>query len=364
MNHPAAPEPRLEWLDINLVDPDPNQPRRDMGDVAPLGKDMAVHRQYQPILVRPCEGRYQIVDGERRWRAAKAEGETTILCLVEQMTVEQVRAAQFSSNYFRQDFSPFELCDEFKRMCKEHDWTHQELADHLGTSRSVITETLSLANIPKPLREKLANTARVSKEILYRIARAENPAQMETLIEAALEGKSVRQIRKAAREAKEAKAKKTGTSNCSSESQEGHADSAPSDSKPPTTTPGGHCHEEEEQVSPQPDDGETESSYSEENGTAPEEEAPKSAVSGQQTEDELIVHAWWAAYNVHAVRMGDIKSLDQPLAGKKFDAWLRGAVGREVSGYRVVMMTAAVNKFVYQLVPISFPEVSLEGQDS
>lgn len=196
-------EPRLERIEIDRIDPDPDQPRRDMGDVEPLGADMVQHGQVHPIIVVPDHDRYRIVDGQRRWEAARARGEASVLCLVAEMTPEEVKTTQFSSNYFRKAFNPFENAAEFARLQSAHDWTHAELAAYLGEPRTKITEVLGLLKIPADLRDRLLPVIdTVAKDSLYKIAGAASRDEMDELVALILKGSTTRELRNAVRERK------------------------------------------------------------------------------------------------------------------------------------------------------------------
>lgn len=332
-------KPQLQYIDIDLIDPDPDQPRRKLGDVTALASDMATNGQHQPITVISTHPRYRIVDGERRWRGAKARKETKIHCLVVDLTPEKIKASQFSANFFRKQFSPFEEADEYKRLLFTNSWTQDELAKYLGEPRTKVTETITLSKIPADIQKRLSSLPQSAPlDSLYRVAKAKDHADMEQLASMILDGATVREVRNAAKVMKykkHPKPKLTLTEiRPSQEETQQFLNQAP-------THPVDKVDREVEMPAHIWVD------------------ADKAAVNindeiKSETIDEQIVRIWWDAYTVYVVHMNDIKHLNIPLKGKAFEKWLRDATGKIFSGRKIVIKTAAVNKFVYQLIPVEF----------
>jgi ParB family chromosome partitioning protein len=110
----------------------------------------------QPILVRPlAEGGYEIVAGERRWRAARLAGLTTVPALVKEIPDQQALAAALIENIQREDLNPLEEAIGIQRLTQEFGLTHQAVAATLGRSRTAVTNLLRLLDLAPPVRELL-----------------------------------------------------------------------------------------------------------------------------------------------------------------------------------------------------------------
>ncbi len=152
----------VESIRLTLIEPKPNQPRQnfDKEALAVLADSIAQNGVLQPILVRPSAqaGFYQIIAGERRWRASKMAGLTEIPAVV--IEADELKAAQFAliENLQREDLDAWEEAVAYERLIREHDLSQEELAAKLGKSRSAIANTLRLLDLPEEivalLREK------------------------------------------------------------------------------------------------------------------------------------------------------------------------------------------------------------------
>jgi ParB family transcriptional regulator, chromosome partitioning protein len=169
----------------------PNQPRRDLGDLDELAASIREKGVLEPILVRPHGGRYQIVAGERRYRAALEAGLDEVPCVVRPTTDAEAMELALIENLQRQDLSPFEEADGLRSLSGHFGYTHEMLAEKLGKSRSSITETLALSAIPEPVRESCRRADISSKSLLLQIVRQSDPEKMRALVER-LRGTSLR----------------------------------------------------------------------------------------------------------------------------------------------------------------------------
>jgi ParB family transcriptional regulator, chromosome partitioning protein len=112
----------------------------------------------QPVLVRPvAAGGYEIVAGERRWRAARMAGLTEVPALIRDVPDEQALAAALIENIQREDLNPLEEASGIQRLHQEFGLTHQSIADTLGRSRAAVTNLLRLLELAPPVRELLAD---------------------------------------------------------------------------------------------------------------------------------------------------------------------------------------------------------------
>jgi ParB family chromosome partitioning protein len=156
---PPREDGNLRNLAIDELQPGKYQPRSHMeqetlGELADSIKTQGV---MQPILVRPLTaGRYEIIAGERRWRAARMAGLTTVPALIKDIPDQQALAAALIENIQREDLNPLEEAIGIQRLVQEFDLTHQAIAETLGRSRTAVTNLLRLLELAPPVRELLS----------------------------------------------------------------------------------------------------------------------------------------------------------------------------------------------------------------
>jgi ParB family chromosome partitioning protein len=203
----GAPVGRL--IPIEDIEPNPNQPRQNLGDLSELVASVREKGVLEPILVRPIGSRFQIIAGERRYRAATEAGLSELPCVVRSSDDAEVLEIALVENLQRKDLTAFEEADGLKQLADAYGYTHEKMAEKLGKSRSSITETLSLTAIPEAVRQVCRLADIQSKSLLLQVVRQSEPEKMMALVERLQrEGATTRQ---AAREAvKEAKPKAKG----------------------------------------------------------------------------------------------------------------------------------------------------------
>lgn len=154
----AAPGPRRE-LPIEFLKPNPDQPRRQFDDdaIAELAQSIKARGLLQPILVRPM-GRddYQIVAGERRWRAAQKAKLHDVPVIVRELTDEEAAEIALIENVQRVDLNPIEEAEAYRRLVEGYGRTQDEIAKAVGKSRSHVANMLRLLNLPKPALNALS----------------------------------------------------------------------------------------------------------------------------------------------------------------------------------------------------------------
>ncbi len=160
---PAQGSP-VRVLPVEVLAPGPFQPRNAMAAEALAELVESVRRQgiLQPILARssPGEpGRYQIIAGERRWRAAQAAGLHEIPVLVRELADAEAMAAGLVENLQRQDLNPIEEAEGFARLTDEFGMTQEQLGEAIGKSRSHVTNALRLLNLPDTVRGEVSRGA-------------------------------------------------------------------------------------------------------------------------------------------------------------------------------------------------------------
>lgn len=179
----AAGSPIGQLIPIEDIDPNPNQPRQNVGDLSELIASVRQKGVLEPILVRRKESRFQIVAGERRFRAAIEAGLPEIPAVIKELSDPEAMEIALIENLQRKDLTAFEEADGLKVLAETHGYTHDMMAEKLGKSRTTVTETLTLSSMPDRVRElcRLADIS--SKSVLIQIVRQQTPEKMVAFID-------------------------------------------------------------------------------------------------------------------------------------------------------------------------------------
>jgi len=176
-------------LPITLIEANPEQPRLIMGDIDELAASIREKGVLEPILVRNiAPSRYQIISGERRFRAAQEAGLEEIPAIEIDADDREALEIALVENIQRKDLTPFEESEGLLMLQEKFDYTHDRIAKVLGKSRTTVTETLLLNAIPDRIRKMCAANSIVSKSVLVQIARAGDDGEMEDLVRRLAEG--------------------------------------------------------------------------------------------------------------------------------------------------------------------------------
>ncbi|EPZ14494.1 chromosome partitioning protein ParB [Thauera terpenica 58Eu] len=148
----------LQTLPTHALQPGKYQPRTrmDPGSLEELAASIKAQGIMQPIMVRPVGAdTYEIIAGERRWRASRIAGLVQVPCLVREIADEAALAMSLIENIQREDLNPLEEAGGIQRLIDEFDMTHQQAADAVGRSRPAASNLLRLLNLAKPVQELL-----------------------------------------------------------------------------------------------------------------------------------------------------------------------------------------------------------------
>jgi ParB family chromosome partitioning protein len=162
---PAQPKDALiQLLPLDILSPGPFQPRRqlDPAELAALADSIREQGVLQPILARPdpgASGRYQIIAGERRWRAAQQAGLHEIPALVRMLTDITAMAAALVENLQREDLNPIDEGEGYRRLIEEFSLTQERVAESVGKSRSHVANTMRLLKLPAAVQMELRRGA-------------------------------------------------------------------------------------------------------------------------------------------------------------------------------------------------------------
>jgi ParB family chromosome partitioning protein len=180
-NSAGSPIGRL--VPIDQIDPNPDQPRQVMGDLSELMASISEKGIIEPLVVRQRGERYQIVAGERRYQAAVQVGLRELPVVIRDVDDTEIIEVALVENIQRKDLGPFEEAEALTGLADRCGYTHEDLAKRLGKSRTSVTESLALSEMPSEVRNlcRLADIS--SKSLLLQIVRQKTHEKMIALIE-------------------------------------------------------------------------------------------------------------------------------------------------------------------------------------
>ena len=187
-------------MDINKIFPNPNQPRKRFDEEAlqELSNSIKIHGIIQHIVVnKDDDDKYMIIAGERRWRASRLAGLTSVPVVIKNYTEKQVKEVSLIENLQREDLNPIEAARAIKQLMEEYNFTQEAVAERIGKSRSNITNTLRLlALYPEVI--KMVEEGKLSSGHARALVVVEDANQQIKLARNACDGKmSVRDLEKA-----------------------------------------------------------------------------------------------------------------------------------------------------------------------
>lgn len=143
---------------ISEVEPNPDQPRKNFENepLEALAESISQHGIIQPILVRPKNGMYMIITGERRWRAARMAGLSEVPVIITEADDKKAAELALVENIQRKDLNPVEEARAYADLINEYSYTQEEIAKKVGRSRSSITNSLRLLELPETVLQHLA----------------------------------------------------------------------------------------------------------------------------------------------------------------------------------------------------------------
>ena len=173
----------VRHVDVERITPNPEQPRLAMeqSSLDELAASIREHGVLQPILVRPLDnGEFQLIAGERRWRASMAAGLTTIPALVEEIDDDTALEISIIENLQREDLSPLDEAAMFERMVRDHGYSVRRLAQKLGKDKGYLENRLRLADAPPEVRE-LVSLRKDTLSHAYELMKVEDPKKRKRL---------------------------------------------------------------------------------------------------------------------------------------------------------------------------------------
>ena len=173
----------LRRVPIGMISANPDQPRQhfDQASLEELAASIREHGVLQPVLVRPqAGGGFQLIAGERRWRAAKIAGLEEVPAIVEEIDDQSAMEIAIIENLQREDISLLDEADMFERMTSQHGYSLRKLAQKLGKDKGYIENRLRLADAPPEIRE-LVSVRRDTLSAAYELMKVESPRKRKRL---------------------------------------------------------------------------------------------------------------------------------------------------------------------------------------
>lgn len=175
--------PKVYYLPLTDILPDPNQPRKEFEALDDLAGSLKEHGLMTPITVRPSgDGKYWIVAGERRYRAAQLAGQETIACIVDDQkrSDTEITIRQLVENCQREALRPLEMAVSYESLMAATGWTAKQLAAKLSVSQSAVTMTLALLSLPEDIKAKVADGS-LSAASAYQLSTLHNDREQREM---------------------------------------------------------------------------------------------------------------------------------------------------------------------------------------
>jgi ParB family chromosome partitioning protein len=177
-------------IPVEQIRPNPDQPRKALGDLRELTDSIREKGVLEPLLVRfiAREDCWYIISGERRYHASRAAGLREVPCIEKTADDAETLEIGLIENLQRKDLTAFEEAEGLDRLGTQFEYTHDDIARKIGRARTSVTETLSLLHIPEALRKKCAEQGINTKSLLLQIARQPTEKKMMETIQRIMQG--------------------------------------------------------------------------------------------------------------------------------------------------------------------------------
>ena len=179
----GRPRGGVRNINVQRITPNPEQPRVffDETSLEELAASIREHGVLQPVLVRPLDGgEYQLIAGERRWRASKAAGLDTIPALIEEIDDDTALEISIIENLQREDLTPLDEAAMYDRMVRDHGYSVRRLAQKLGKDKGYLENRLRLADAPEEIRE-LVSLRKDTLSHAYELLKVDDPKKRKRL---------------------------------------------------------------------------------------------------------------------------------------------------------------------------------------
>ena len=173
----------IRKIPVEKIVPNLMQPRKDFGNIDELARSIGEKGILEPILVRAKDGKFEIIAGERRFRAAKIAGLREIPCIEFEIPDNEALELSIIENIQRKDLNVYEKAYSLKSLSDIYGYTHEEIAKKLGKSRVTISELLRITDLPPDITQKCQLLKIESKTFLIELAKVEDKSEMFEILE-------------------------------------------------------------------------------------------------------------------------------------------------------------------------------------
>ena len=173
----------IRKIPVEKIVPNLMQPRKDFGNIDELARSIGEKGILEPILVRAKDGKFEIIAGERRFRAAKIAGLREIPCIEFEIPDNEALELSIIENIQRKDLNVYEKAYSLKSLSDIYGYTHEEIAKKLGKSRVTISELLRITDLPPDIIQKCQLLKIESKTFLIELAKVEDKSEMFEILE-------------------------------------------------------------------------------------------------------------------------------------------------------------------------------------
>ncbi len=173
----------IRKIHVEKIVPNLMQPRKDFGNIDELARSIGEKGILEPILVRAKDGKFEIIAGERRFRAAKIAGLREIPCIEFEIPDNEALELSIIENIQRKDLNVYEKAYSLKSLSDIYGYTHEEIAKKLGKSRVTISELLRITDLPPDITQKCQLLKIESKTFLIELAKVEDKSEMFEILE-------------------------------------------------------------------------------------------------------------------------------------------------------------------------------------
>jgi ParB family chromosome partitioning protein len=175
--------PVIRNIPIDKLTANVHQPRKDFGNLAELADSIKEKGILEPVLIRPKNGKFEIVAGERRFRAAQIAGLTEIPCIEHDIADNEALEVSIIENIQRKDLNVYEQAFSIKSFADIYGYTHQEIAQKIGKSRVTVTEFIRITDMPEEILEHCMELKINSKTFLQELVKLESIEQMKEMLD-------------------------------------------------------------------------------------------------------------------------------------------------------------------------------------
>jgi ParB family chromosome partitioning protein len=192
-------------ISINKIDANPLQPRSIFQPerIRELADSILANGIIQPLIVRRSGDRFELIAGERRWRAARIAGLEEVPVVIQDYAEDRILEVSLIENIQREDLNPLEIAQAFDRLCREMGLSHEEIAKRTGKDRSTVTNMIRLLRLPESVQVLLAERRLSMGHARALLGLEDSKLQMSLADKAAAEGLSVRQVERMVQKANE-----------------------------------------------------------------------------------------------------------------------------------------------------------------